>query len=296
MSSGLSRRRAVLSRTLSDPSIAVGGTLLAFLILVAALAPWLAPNDPQDQDLLATLLPPRWMAGGDARYPFGTDTLGRCTLSRLIYGSRVALYVAAIAGTGAMLLGTLLALLSGYFGGWTDWLVNRIIDIWMSFPPVVLAMILLVGMGAGVNKVVAAIVLIDWTRFARVLRSEVLVIRRRDYVTAARLSGATHLQVLRREILPAVLPLMITLLSIEMGIAVIVEAIMSFVGLSVEPDVAAWGVQIADARQTMHQSPWGILFPIIAIFLTVLSFNLLGAGLRRTLDPRLIVSRTGAVL
>jgi peptide/nickel transport system permease protein len=157
-------------------------------------------------------------------------------------------------------------------------------------------MILLVGMGAGVNKVVAAIVLIDWTRFARVLRSEVLVIRRRDYVTAARLSGATHLQVLRREILPAVLPLMITLLSIEMGIAVIVEAIMSFVGLSVEPDVAAWGVQIADARQTMHQSPWGILFPIIAIFLTVLSFNLLGAGLRRTLDPRLIVSRTGAVL
>jgi peptide/nickel transport system permease protein len=164
----------------------------------------------------------------------------------------------------------------------------------MAFPPVILALILLVGLGAGVAKVVLAIVVIDWTRFCRVLRSEVLVVRRRDYVAAARLSGFSHAQVIGKEVLPAVLPLLITLLSLEMGIAVIVEATMSFVGLSVEPDVAAWGVMIADARQFMHQSPWGVVLPVLAIFVTVLAFNLLGDGLRRALDARLLVAR-GAV-
>ena len=276
-----------LRRCLGDRAVQIGLSLVAILVALAVAAPWIAPNDPQEQDLLATLLPPWWMTGADSRYPLGTDTLGRCTASRLIYGARIALYVAAVAATGAMLLGTLLAMLAGYFGGIVDWLISRAVDIWMSFPPVVLAMILLVGLGAGVNKVILAIVLIDWTRFCRVVRSEVLLVRTRDYVAAARLSGLSHWQIMAREILPAILPLVITLMSIEMGIAVIVEAIMSFVGLSVESDVAAWGVLIADARQTMHQAPWGALLPVLAIFVTVLAFNLLGTGLRRVLDPRL---------
>ena len=146
-------------------------------------------------------------------------------------------------------------------------------------------------MGTGVNKVILAIVLVDWTRFCRVIRSEVLVVRRRDYVAAARLAGFTHVQTIVKEVLPAVVPLVITLFSLEMGIAVIVEAIMSFVGLSVEPDVAAWGVMIADARTTMNQAPWGVIAPVLAIFATVLAFNLLGDGLRRALDARLVTSR-----
>lgn len=285
------RTRAALRRCLRDPRVLAGGLLAIMVAAIALAAPWLAPHDPQEQDLLATLLPPMWNAGGDPSYPLGTDTLGRCILSRLIYGARIALYVGAVAATGAMLLGTVLALVSGYFGGRVDWIIGRLVDIWMAFPPVILALILLVGMGAGVNKVILAIVLIDWTRFCRVIRSEVIVVRRRDFVAAARLAGFTHLQTIVKEVLPAVMPLVITLFSLEMGIAVIVEAIMSFVGLSVEPDVAAWGVMIADARTTMNQAPWGVIVPVLAIFCTVLAFNLLGDGLRRALDPRLVTSR-----
>jgi peptide/nickel transport system permease protein len=285
------RTRSAMQRCLRDPRVICGGLLALLVAGLALFAPWLALHDPQEQDLLSTLLPPMWAAGGEAAYPLGTDTLGRCILSRLLHGARIALYVGVVAATGAMLLGTVLALVAGYFGGWIDWAIGRLVDVWMAFPPVILALILLVGMGAGVNKVILAIVLIDWTRFCRVIRSEVLVVRRRDYVAAARLAGFTHVQTIVKEVLPAVTPLVITLFSLEMGIAVIVEAIMSFVGLSVEPDVAAWGVMIADARTTMNQAPWGVIAPVLAIFATVLAFNLLGDGLRRALDARLVTSR-----
>jgi peptide/nickel transport system permease protein len=288
------RARAAWRRCLSDPRVVVGGVLILVVAALGLLAPVLAPHDPQEQDLLATLLPPAWAQAGDARFPLGTDTLGRCILSRLLYGARIALYVATLAAAGAMLLGTALAIVAAYFGGWIDWLISRAVDVWMAFPPVVLALILLVGLGAGVNKVILAIALIDWTRFCRVIRSEAIVVRLKDYIAAARLAGFGHGQIMLKEMLPAVLPLVITLLSIEMGIAVIVEAIMSFVGMSVEPDVPAWGVMIADARQTMHQAPWGVVVPVGAIFLTVLGFNLLGDGLRRALDPRLAPGRGGA--
>jgi peptide/nickel transport system permease protein len=267
-----------------------GATILSIIAVAAILAPWIAPHDPQEQDLLSTLLPPAFMAGGERAYLLGTDTLGRCILSRLLHGARVALTVAMLAASGACLLGTALALLAGYVGGWVDWVISRAVDVWMAFPPVVLALVLLVGLGAGVDKVILAIVLIDWTRFCRVVRAEVLVVARKDYVAAARLSGFGHVATVAK-VLPAVLPLVLTLLSIEMGIAVIVEAIMSFVGLSVQADVPAWGVMIADARQTMVQAPFGVIVPVAAIFLTVLSFNLLGEGLRAALDPRLATDR-----
>ena len=291
----LSRRaRAAWARCLSSARVLAGGALVLLVATVGLLAPWLAPHDPQEQDLLATLLPPMWISGGEVRFAFGTDTLGRCILSRLMHGARIALYVAIVAATGAMLLGTALALVAAYFGGWIDWLISRAVDVWMAVPPVVLALILLVGLGAGVNKVILAIVLIDWTRFCRVIRAEALVVMMRDYIAAARLAGFGHARIIARELLPATVPLVITLLSIEMGIAVIVEAIMSFVGMSVEPDVPAWGVMIADARQTMYQAPWGVIFPVSAIVLTVLGFNLLGDGLRRALDARLVLGRSEA--
>jgi peptide/nickel transport system permease protein len=252
-----------------------------------AFAAAIAPHDPAEQDLLATLLPPAWAAGGDAAFPFGTDSLGRCVLSRLIYGARTAMTVAIFASLGAMIIGSILAHITGYFGGAIDWIIGRAVDVWMSFPPVILSLILMVGLGTGLDKVILAIILVDWTRFCRVLRSEVLVVTRRDYVAAARLLGFTHWQTVIREVLPATLPLLITLLSLEMAIAVVVEAILSFVGLGVRPDQPAWGQMIADARQYVYQSPWNLLFPILAIFLTVAAFNLLGDGLRRTLDVRL---------
>jgi peptide/nickel transport system permease protein len=213
-------------------------------------------------------------------------------LSQVIYGARTALTVAFSASIGSMLLGSILALLAGYWGGRADWLVTRMVDLWMSFPPVVLSLLLMVGLGTGIRNVVLAIVLVDWTRFCRVVRSDVLVARQRDYVTAARLLGFGHMRTIIHEILPAVAPLIVTMVSLEMGIAVIVEATLSFVGLSVGADVPAWGVMIADGRGYVHEAPWAMIAPMIAIFVAILAFNLLGDGLRGTLDPRLRTSRT----
>jgi peptide/nickel transport system permease protein len=223
----------------------------------------------------------------------GTDSLGRCVLSRLIYGSRVAMIVAVFASFGAMAIGAVLAHLAGYFGGAADWVIGRTVDVWMSFPPVVLSLILMTGFGIGLTNVVLAIVLVDWTRFCRVLRAEVLTVVRRDYIAAARLVGFSHAMTLRREVLPATMPLLVTMLSLEAGIAVIVEAILSFIGYSVESNRPAWGQMIADARETIYQAPWNLVLPILMIFFTVLGFNLLGDGLRRTLDVRLSETQRG---
>lgn len=272
---------------LRNGRVLIGLVLLIALLIVAVFAPVLAPHDPAQQDLLNLMTPPAWAEGGTADFPLGTDSLGRCILSEVIYGSRTALTVAFAAATGSMVLGSILALLAGYLGGWTDWLVTRMVDLWMSFPPVVFSLLLMVGLGTGVRNVILAIVLVDWTRFCRVVRSEVIVTRQRDYVTAARLLGFSHLRTIVREILPAAAPLIITMFSLEMGIAVIVEATLSFVGLSVGADVPAWGVMIADGRGYVHEAPWAMIAPMIAIFLAILAFNLLGDGLREALDPRL---------
>jgi peptide/nickel transport system permease protein len=276
-----------ISRSLRSPRVVIALALILCIGCAAVFAPLIVPHDPSEQNLVSLLLPPAWASGGDPAYPLGTDSLGRCVLSRLIYGARTAMTVAVFASLGAMLIGSILAHVSGYFGGLLDWIIGRAVDVWMSFPPVILSLILMVGLGTGLDKVILAIILVDWTRFCRVLRSEVLIVTRRDYVAAARLLGFTHWQTLIREVLPATFPLLITLVSLEMAIAVVVEAILSFVGLGVRPDQPAWGQMIADARQYVYQSPWNLLFPILAIFLTVTAFNLLGDGLRRTLDVRL---------
>ncbi|MFZ1094966.1 MAG: ABC transporter permease [Xanthobacteraceae bacterium] len=276
-----------VSATLRFGRVVIGLVLVLFLGMCALLAPLIAPHDPAEQNLLSILLPPAWAPDGNSGFPFGTDSLGRCILSRLIYGARTAMIVAIVASLGAMLLGSILGHVCGYFGGIVDWIVGRAVDVWMSFPPVILSLVLMVGLGTGLDKVILAIVLVDWTRFCRVLRSEVLVVTQRDYVTAARLLGFTHWQTITREILPATLPLLITLLSLEMAVAVVVEAILSFVGLGVRADEAAWGQMIADARQYIYQSPWNLLFPMFAIIVAVSAFNLLGDGLRRAFDVRL---------
>ncbi len=259
----------------------LGGALILLLVVMAAAAPWIAPAPPNDMDLLSVLLPP------DASHWLGTDSLGRDVLSRLVWGTRIALFVAVGAAIGAAVVGTLLGLLAGALGGWVDWLISRLVDLWMSFPPVVLSLLLMVALGAGLGNVVLAIVLVDWTRFCRVLRSEVMVIRRQDYVSAARLIGFGAVRTIRREIFPGIVPTLVTLGALEMGIAVRVEAVLSFVGMSVPADVPAWGQMIADARSDMVAAPWAILAPVGAIVLTVIGFNLLGDGLRQRLDPRL---------
>src|ERR1700691_2463687 len=214
---------AALARSLRSPRVLIALVMILCILCCAIFAGLIAPNDPGDQNLLSILAPPAWSRGGDPSFPLGTDSLGRDVLSRLIYGARTAMIVAFCASIGAMIIGTILAHIAGYFGGAIDWIVGRLVDVWMSFPPVILSLILMVGLGVGLDRVILAIILVDWTRFCRVLRSEVLIVTRRDYVAAARLVGFSHWQTVTREVLPATLPLLITLVSLDIAIAVVVE-------------------------------------------------------------------------
>jgi ABC-type dipeptide/oligopeptide/nickel transport system permease subunit len=268
-----------------EPKVVVAGGFILLLILLAIFAPWIAPKDPLEQDLMLGTLPPVTYSGAEPGYWFGTDDLGRDVLSRLIHGARVALTVAFVAAGLAALLGTVLGLLAGWYGGWVDAVISRLVDIWMAFPPVLLSILLVAVLGSGVHSVIAAIVIIDWTRFCRVVRSETMAQAQMDYVTAARTIGFPKLRILFKEILPNVAPVIIALLSLEMGIAVIVEAILSFVGLSVSSDTPTWGGMISQGRAIIYQGWWVLVAPLAMLFLTVLAFNQLGDGLRRALDP-----------
>jgi len=268
-----------------DARAVAGGMIVVVLFLTALSAPLITPHNPLAQDLLLTQLPPSWAPGGEQAFLFGTDSLGRDILSRLIHGARIAVIVALVAASLACLIGSLLGLAAGFFRGWIDQAVSRLIDVWMSFPPVLLSIVLAAAVGAGLGSVILAIVVVDWTRFARVVRSETLLQSQLDYVAAARTIGMRPLAALLKEVFPNILPLLATLLTVEMGIAVIVEAILSFVGLSVSTDTPTWGGMIAEGRQLIYHTPWLLALPIACIVTTVLGFNLLGDGLRASLDP-----------
>ncbi|MBD8688730.1 MULTISPECIES: ABC transporter permease [unclassified Rhizobium] len=270
---------------LREPRVVIGGGFILLLILIAIFAPMIAPKDPLEQDLMLGTLPPITVEGAEPGYWLGTDDLGRDVLSRIIYGTRIAFTVAFVAATFSALIGTALGLAAGFYGGWTDRIVSRLVDIWMAFPPVLLSVLLVAVFGSGLHSVIAAIVIIDWTRFCRVVRAETMRQASLDYVTAAETLGFSRIYILLKEILPNVAPVLVALVSLEMGIAVTVEAILSFVGLSLSSDTPTWGGMIAQGRQIIYQGWWVLVFPLSALFATVLAFNQLGNGLRIALDP-----------
>src|SRR5580693_6703195 len=202
--SGPSLASRRLRALLAEPKVTIGGGFILALILIAAFAPGIAPKNPLDQDLMLASLPPAGQAGAEPGYYFGTDDLGRDVLSRLIYGARIALIVAFVAASLAALAGTALGLLAGWYRGSVDGLISRLVDIWMAFPPVLLSILLVAVLGAGVGSVIAAIAIIDWTRFCRVVRAETMAQAQTEYVTAARAIGYPRLHILIREILPNV--------------------------------------------------------------------------------------------
>jgi ABC-type dipeptide/oligopeptide/nickel transport system permease subunit len=274
-----------LGAVLAEPKAYLGGGFILMLLLIAIFAPLVAPKNPLDQDLMLASLPPAGLAGAEPGFWLGTDDLGRDVLSRLIYGARVALIVAFVAASLAALVGSALGLIAGWYRGWVDAAISRLVDVWMAFPPVLLSILLVAVLGAGLVSVIAAIAIIDWTRFCRVIRAETMGQAQAEYVTAARAVGYPRLHILAREILPNIAPALLALVSLEMGIAVIVEAILSFVGLSVSSDTPTWGGMIAQGRQFIHETWWVLAAPLAALFATVLAFNQLGEGLRRALDP-----------
>ena len=263
----------------------LSGGWLTLLVLAAVFAPLIAPKDPLMQDLFLGRMPPFWMAGAEPGYWLGTDSLGRDVLSRILYGARLALIVALVAGTLTCIIGATLGLMAGYYRGWTDRVISRFVDIWMAFPPVLFAILLIAVLGPGLMSIIIAIVVIDWTRFARVIRAEAMTQGAMDYVASAQVAGRTRFGTMLTEILPNVLPTIVALLTLEMGIAVIVEAILSFVNLSISTDSPTWGGMIAEGRTSVHQAWWVLVFPLITLFLTVLSFSQLGEGLKDRFDP-----------
>ena len=279
MDEGRARRRGV------SPRLWLAGGWLLLALLAAISAPLVAPQDPLAQDLMLERLPPFWMSGAEPGFWLGTDSLGRDLLSRLIFGGRIAFIVAFAAAIAACLVGSMLGLVAGYFGGWADRIISRIVDIWMAFPPVLFAILLVAVLGTGLSSVIIAIAVIDWTRFCRVVRAEAMSQARMDYVENARIAGFSRIGIMLREVLPNVLPSIVALLSLEMGIAVIVEAILSFVNLSISTDDPTWGGIIAEGRLSIHQAWWVLVFPLIALFLTVLSFSQFGEGLKARFDP-----------
>jgi len=266
--------------------LVAGGAIALLLVAVAVAGPWAAPHDPNRQDLAAIRLAPVW-AGGSLVHPLGTDSLGRDILSRLLWGARVALVVALASAVISAAIGVPVALAAGYWRGRVDTVLMRVVDIWMSIPAVLLAIALMAVLGLGLWKAVLAIVVVDWTRFARVIRGEVLALREREFVESARAIGLGPLQVMLEELLPNLVPLIVVLASLEMAIAVGVEALLSFVGLGVQASVPSWGAMIAEGRGYLMVGWWGMGLPMLALIAAVVGFNLLGEGLRERFDPRL---------
>ncbi|MEZ2328254.1 ABC transporter permease [Mesorhizobium sp. RCC_202] len=273
------------SRRGLSPRLWLAGGWLLIALAAAIFAPLVAPQDPLAQDLMLERLPPFWLDGTEPGYWLGTDSLGRDLLSRLIFGGRIAFIVAFVAAISACLIGSTLGLIAGYFGGWADRIISRIVDIWMAFPPVLFAILLVAVLGTGLSSVILAIAIIDWTRFCRVIRAEAMGQSRMDYVENARIAGYGRIGIMLREVLPNVLPSVVALLSLEMGIAVIVEAILSFVNLSISTDDPTWGSIIAEGRLSVHQAWWVLVFPLITLILTVLSFSQFGEALKARFDP-----------
>lgn len=276
---------ARISRHGSRARLWLAGGWLLIALLAAIFAPLVAPQDPLAQDLMLERLPPFWLSGAEPGYWLGTDSLGRDLLSRLIFGARIAFIVAFAAALAACLVGSTLGLIAGYFGGWADRIISRIVDVWMAFPPVLFAILLVAVLGTGLSSVIIAIAVIDWTRFCRVIRAETMGQSRMDYVENARIAGYGRIGIMLREVLPNVVPSIVALLSLEMGIAVIVEAILSFVNLSISTDDPTWGGIIAEGRLSVHQAWWVLVFPLVTLILTVLSFSQFGEGLRARFDP-----------
>ena len=257
------------------------------MVFMAVFAPLLAPHSPIDQTLRDKLLPPAWIDGGTMKYIFGTDGFGRDTLSRLIYGARVSLIIALLALLAGGGVGLLIGIVAGYVGGAVDNVLMRLVDAAFTFPAILFALLLSVTMGQGLTTLVTAISLLLWASFARIIRGEVLALKQRDFVALAKVRGCSASRIMLTHILPNVLNTFVVLVTLNIGVVVIAEASLSFLGAGVPPPTPTWGGMISEGRGRIADAWWISMIPGIALVLLVLSVNLFGDWLRDRLDPRL---------
>ncbi|MFE0752485.1 ABC transporter permease subunit [Inquilinus sp. NPDC058860] len=257
------------------------------LVLVAVLAPLLAPNDPNAIDKFRLLLPPAWVEGGSWTYPLGTDPLGRCTLSRLIYGARLSLLVGLIVVTLSFGAGVLLGLVAGFHRGWIDGTVMRLMDLTLALPGLLLAIVVVVILGPGLVNAMIAVAISNVPHYARLTRAAVLTELSKDYVVSSKVAGAGTLRLMVHTVLPNCLAPLIVQSTLGISAAILDTAALGFLGLGAQPPTPEWGTMLADSRGFIQRAPWVVTLPGLAILMTVLAFNLLGDGLRDALDPRL---------
>jgi peptide/nickel transport system permease protein len=261
--------------------------VLSILTLVALAAPLIAPNNPIREQLIDSLLPPAWLSGGTKAHLLGTDVFGRDILSRLIYGARISLGVAALAILMSATLGTVAGVVAGFAGSWLDAVIMRIVDVLLSLPLVLVALALGAALGPSFTNVVIVIGLLIWPRIARQIRGKTLVLKRRDFVQYARVVGVPPWAIIVRHILPNVAPTLLVMATLQIGTVILLEASLSFLGAGVQPPQPSWGVMVSDGRALIATGWWIALFPGLAIAVTVLMFNTLGDWLRDHLDPSL---------
>ncbi|QGZ34804.1 ABC transporter permease subunit [Stappia indica] len=265
----------------------VGLVVFVTLVLVALAAPIVAPHDPDMQYRDSFLTPPFWSEGGKTAFLLGTDAVGRDILSRLIYGARFSLFIGLVVVTIALTGGIVLGLVAGYFRGWVDTVIMRVMDVVLAFPSLLLALVLVAVLGPGLVNAMIAIALVLQPHFVRLTRAAVLAERSRDYVVAARLAGAGNLRLMFKTILPNCLAPLIVQATLSFSNAILDAAALGFLGMGAQPPTPEWGTMLAEAREFILRAWWVVTFPGLAILITVLAINLVGDGLRDALDPKL---------
>ena len=265
----------------------IGLWIFVLLIITAIFAPVIAPYGPAERLPNANLLPPFWEAGGSTAHLLGTDAIGRDILSRLIYGARYSLFIGVIVTSVALSGGIDIGVIAGYFRGWVDTVIMRIMDIILAFPSLLLALVLVAVFGPGLTNAMIAIALVYQPHFVRLIRAAVMAEKSKDYVTAAKVSGAGTLRLMFRTILPNCMAPLIVQASLSFSSAILDAAALGFLGMGAQPPTPEWGTMLAEAREFILRAWWVVTFPGLAILITVLAINLVGDGLRDALDPKL---------
>ena len=271
-------------RVFGHQGLLIGLVVLLLLTLVAIFAPWLAPHDPYAQSLMTRMEPPVFM-GGSWDHPLGTDHLGRDYLSRLIYGARVSLLIGAVAALISGVIGTAMGVAAGYFGGKVDTVVTFLINVRLAMPVVLVALAVVAILGGSLEVVIVVLGLLLWDRFAVVMRASTMQERRREYVAAAQVIGASTPRILLSEIMPNIANNLIVVVTLEMAHAILLEAALSFLGLGVQPPTPSWGLMVSEGKNMMLFVPWLVLIPGAVLFVLVLAINLMGDGLRDVTAP-----------
>ena len=279
------KRSVFRRRILGHQGVMIGAAIVLAAVLIALSAPFIAPHDPYYQDLLNRLVPPVWDPRGSWEHILGTDHLGRDYLSRLIYGARISLLIGVGAALISGLIGTVLGVAAGYFGGRVDMVVTFMITVRLSMPVVLVALAVVAIVGGSLQVVIMVLGFLLWDRFAVVMRSSTLQIRSMDYVAAAQAVGCSTTRILTTEIMPNVVNNLIVIATLEIAHAIILEAALSFLGLGVQPPLPSWGLMVSEGKDMMLFEPWLITIPGVALFLLVLAINLLGDGARDITAP-----------